>query len=295
MAGLALAATPGCAYLQERARQQEPQPDRQLPQYVRLTGSQSVEGLGRASGAFERDGFVYLTGDANTGVIRQYRLDRAGESPQLRYTGVEIKLTKDGQDLIPSPTGVTYRPESGTWIGNSVRGRGTLFHVDFDKLLADRTLDRAVRHTVNDDAAVRGSRPEFVQANGRWLLATADASDTDASVRLYDPAELARAASTKESGVLVSRFRCGPRVRSLSWVPGPRLLAVGQNRETTGGWRVTFAPLEAGDDLRRFRGVDLPPASTLAGLTVLSDGRTVVMVSPDSAENVRFGEIVDRP
>ena len=46
--------------------------------------------------------------------------------------------------------------------------------------------------TIEDDAAVNGCRPEFVQVNGRTLLATADYGDVRPEIRLLDPEALLR-------------------------------------------------------------------------------------------------------
>src|ERR1700733_6523815 len=80
---------------------------------VHLQSSQTCEKLGACQGASEHDGFVYLYGDANPGVIRQYTV-AAGEVPHLEYTGLEISLTRAGVNLINHPTGLTWNPQFGT-------------------------------------------------------------------------------------------------------------------------------------------------------------------------------------
>ena len=86
---------------------------------VSILGVQTLEKLGACQGASQHDGFVYLYGDANPGVIRQYTVD-AGPVPKLQYTGLEIALTRNGVNLINHPTGLTWNPQFGTYLGNTI-------------------------------------------------------------------------------------------------------------------------------------------------------------------------------
>jgi hypothetical protein len=49
---------------------------------------------------------------------------------------------------------------------------------------------------IQDDAAVNGCRPEFVQLKGKVYLATVDYGDVRPEVRLYDPEKLLAARLT---------------------------------------------------------------------------------------------------
>jgi len=83
------------------------QPSAACSIHVEILAQQSCEGLGACQGASVHDGFVYLYGDlyqkdhqSGPGVIRQYdfRPDEHG-IPRLTYTGLEIRLTRHGDNL----------------------------------------------------------------------------------------------------------------------------------------------------------------------------------------------------
>ena len=181
---------------------------------VAVESVQTCDGLGRCQGASEHDGSLWLYGDAQpNGVIRQYAVDHdaAGE-PHVRYTGLQIDLTLHGVNLINHPTGLTWNPEFGCYLGNTITKTktGTIYHLDWPRMLIDRNLDHAVLGETNDDLAVQGCRPEFVRHGDRWLLATADYGHVRNAVRLYDPERLATALHTSDPGVAVTAFPCGP-------------------------------------------------------------------------------------
>ncbi len=259
---------------------------------VRLEGPQTVPGIGAGQGAAVHDGFVYLYGDAGTGVIREYRSVTTPDGRgRLDYTGREVRLTRDGEDLIPHPTGLTFHPEHGTFLGNTVAGKGTIFHLDWEAALADGRLDRAVLNAAQDDLAVNGCRPEYVEVDGRWLIATADYGAEDNAIRLCDPVMLARVDRTSRPGVLIRQYRCGPFVQSLCWVDQAKRLVLAQNQVAGLRYRLSVVRLDGPQDVRGSPAVDLDhPRDELEGFVMIGEGRCL-LVSSSWSDNVWFAEI----
>jgi len=251
---------------------------------------QTVPGTGAGQGVFLRDGFVYLFGDAETGVIRECTLHST--RPFLRPTGRDIRLTVRGKDIAPHPTGLTHHPLFGTFLGDTVAQKGTIFMIDWDGALMQGTLDGAVLATIRDDAAFNGTRPEFVRYLGRWWIATSDYGNAGNEVRLYDPARLARAERTSEPGVVAHRFACGPFVQSLRWIDETDTLVLVQNQIVGLRYRLSFADLASlpeNGDLRAVPVLDLAqPTDELQGFTPLPDGRWLFF-NASRADNVWFG------
>ena len=251
---------------------------------VTVASVQTCDGLGRCQGASLHDGFLWLYGDAQpNGVIRQYAVDHpAGGPPRVRYTGLEIDLTVRGVNLINHPTGLTWNPASGCFLGNTITATktGTIYHLDWPRMVADRNLDHAVLNATNDDLAVQGCRPEFVRRGGRWLLATADYGGVRNAVRLYDPSRLAVAARTSEPGVLVDRLPCGPWVQQLHWVDDRGLLVLVENQVEGRRWRLVAANLGSTADLRTVTPYDaLPRGDELEGFSLIDPGHCVLVTS----------------
>ncbi len=145
-----------------------------------------------------RDGKVYAYGDVwganpRVGVIREYDLD-------LRPTGREVWLRKAGKPLILHPTGLTWDARFGTFLGDTVNKKATIYRLDWERAWHDGNLDSAVLDAIEDDAAVNGCRPEFVTVGGRTLLATADYGDVRPEIRLLDPEALLKAATDQRPG-----------------------------------------------------------------------------------------------
>jgi hypothetical protein len=260
---------------------------------VTILGVQTCDHLGACQGASEHDGFVYLYGDANPGVIRQYVVT-GGDSPHLDYTGLEISLTRNGVNLINHPTGLTWNPQFGTYLGNTVTKtkRGTIYHLDWPKMLIEKNLDHAVLNAVDDDLAVQGCRPEFVRKGDRWLLATADYGNVNNAVRIYDPAKLATATKTSEPGVLVEQHPCGAFVQQLHWVDSRQTLLIIENQIVGRRWRlVPVDDLWHTPDLRPIKPYDdLPGLDELEGFTML-DPRHCVLVTSSRANNCTVATI----
>jgi hypothetical protein len=247
----------------------------------------TVTGIGAGQGVEVRDGKVYLYGDANTGVVREY--DVVGNNA-LGFTGRQILLTAGGRDLASHPTGLTVMPGVGTLLGDTVSGQGTIFMIDWARALANGTLDGAVQATVADDLAVNGTRPEFVRVGQRWLVATADYGSLANEVRLYDPERLKTAVRTSEPGVLVYRFRSSPYVQTLHWLDAPGLLVLVQNQREAEGWRLTIIDLArsiaAGQEVVT-QMINLSPRDELEGFHLLDAGRGLFLTS-SAVFNVYF-------
>ena len=120
---------------------------------------------------------MYLYGDREVGVIRAYTVG----ADSLTYAGQEIKLTERGQDVTNHPTGLAWNGHGPTFMGNSIRlnpegtqWRAVIYCFDWPGLLRTGALDGNLRQTIEDDAAIQGSRPGYVQLQGRWYVATAD-------------------------------------------------------------------------------------------------------------------------
>ncbi len=250
----------------------------------------TIGGIGAGQGVEMRDGKIYLYGDGSTGVVREY--DLVGTSG-LSYTSRQIQLTVGGRDLVPHPTGLSIAPGMDTVLGNTVSEQGTILMIDWERALANGTLDGAVQATIADDLAANGTRPEYVRVGGRWLIATADYGAQRNEIRLYDPVRLKAAARTSEPGVLLHRFPSSPWVQTLHWLDEPGLLVLVQNQTSGAGWRLTVVDLarsiEAGEQIVT-RTTDLAPANELEGFHVVAPGRGLFLTST-SQFNVYFASV----
>ena len=82
----------------------------------------TVEGLGAMQGASFHAGKVYLYGDCynvkpRVGVIREYSSD-------FKATGRVIWLRDKDRPLLRHPTGLTWHGRWGTFLGDTVAGKG---------------------------------------------------------------------------------------------------------------------------------------------------------------------------
>ncbi len=256
---------------------------------IQLGEKQTSASLGACQGASQHDGYIYLYGDAKPGVIRQYMF-MTGCPPRLVFTGVEIALTFHGQNLINHPTGLTWNPEFGTYLGNTITAtkKGTIYHLDWPRLLIDRNLDNAILNTIDDDLAVQGCRPEFVRKGQHWLLATSDYGQANNAVRYYEPAKLIDAHRTSEPGVLVQSIPCGPWVQQLHWIDELQTLLIIQNTRAGRGWQVTSVAPWMLHDYRKAHRLILPGEDELEGFTCLSADQCVLVTSSRN-NNITFG------
>lgn len=259
---------------------------------VSLVTSHTIDSLGACQGASYLDGKVYLYGDREVGMMREF--SQKGDS--LHYTGKEIRLTVDGKDVINHPTGIARHGKLPVFIGNSIRlnaegtlWRAVIYEVDWEGLLKTGTLNGNLVHTIEDDACIQGTRPEYVQYNGEWLVATADYGDKRNEVRLYDPAVLQKVDKTSTPGVLVKKFTCGPWVQNLHWVPEKGVLVLIQNQIEGRRWRLTFVDLkkslQKGEQVV-LNSVDIDKADELEGFTFTGGSSKGVAVTSSRKSNV---------
>lgn len=302
-----------------------PAATRSITPELTLLASQTVPGFGAGQGVFLDRGFVYLYGDRydrtnGPGVVREYRfLDESHpRGPALEYTGREILLTSGAGDTLvdvaPHPTGLTRLDDRRVLLGDTVRQRGNIFVVDWDRALRQGTLDGAVLHMLNDDRAFNGTRPErLALPSGRTAVATSDYGDRANQIRFYDPDELTRAVRSSSPGVLLGEAWSGPFVQTLHWWEEAGLLVKVQNQIPGLRWRLTFVePSLGAGDYRVFEPVDLDfPTDELEGFGVLPAGaaggavseagwRYCVLLSAMREDNVWIGRIAlperaDRP
>jgi hypothetical protein len=198
--------------------------------------ARTMEGLGAMQGASFHDGKVYLYGDCydvkpRVGVIREYSLD-------YQPTGKVIWLRNKEKPLLRHPTGLTWHPRWGTFLGDTVDRKGIIYRLDWERALADGDLSRAVLAVIEDDAGVNGCRPEFVSLDGKDLIATADYGNVRPEVRLYDPERLLAAQRTSAPGVVVHRVLSAPYVQNLHWDGDTRQLTCVLNVIEGRGWRL---------------------------------------------------------
>ena len=248
----------------------------------------TAEGIGAGQGVEVRDGFVYLYGDADTGVIREFKVV---DKPRLTLepTGRLIRLTREGKDLVPHPTGLTWHEAYGTFIGDTVAGKGTIYHIDWQRALANGNLDHAVLNVCIDDAAVNGTRPEFVEVDNRWFIATSDYGNVDNAVRLYDPVRLSKASRTTERGVMVASYPCTPWVQNVHWLEDHGVLALVQNQIVGLRWRVTFVDGWSKQAFADARPVDFDlPDDELEGMSMIDGDMGVLMTSSSRTNTALF-------
>lgn len=264
------------------------------PVEVIIHRSLSIDSLGACQGVHYQHGKVYLYGDREIGMMREYIPGK----DTLLYTGNEYKLTVDGKDLINHPTGIAYNGSGPTFIGNSIRlnAEGTawkavIYCIDWEGLLKTHTLDGNIKQTIDDDACIQGTRPEYVKYKGKWYVATADYGNKSNEVRLYNPDRLKAVTHTKEDGVLFKKFSCGPWVQNLHWIPGKNILVLVQNQIEGRRWRLTYLDLEksiASGQASVIKTIDLDKQDELEGFSFLNTTETGIAVTSSRSNNVHF-------
>ncbi len=264
---------------------------------MQISHSYSIDSLGACQGASYQDGRVFLYGDREVGVIREYKAD--GDS--LTYLKKEYRLTQGDTDVINHPTGIAYNGKDPVFIGNSIRlnKEGTLWKaviycVNWKGLLKTGTLDGNLLNTIDDDTCIQGTRPEYVQYGNKWYVATADYGDKKNEVRLYDPSLLAHAKKTSEKGVLVKKFTCTPWVQNLKWIGDKGLLVLIQNQIEGRKWRFTYIDLKRSIERgtqQVVKVVDIDREDELEGFTFLGKPSKGVAVSSSRRNNVNIMNI----
>ncbi len=266
-----------------------------VPTVTLFKNASTFADVGAGQGLTVNGNLVYIYGDAKTGVIREATFDRG--TGHLVPTGRDVRLTIDGEDVAPHPTGLTIRDGMPTFMGDTVNRRGVIHVIDFAKALSTGTLDGALIRSINDDAAVNGTRPCYAQVGGRWLIATSDYGNSNNVIRLYDPQRLLHATSTRDEGVLVHSFPCGPFVQNVFFIEktnrSPAMLVLVQNITPGLGWRLTMLDLEQSIKTNQaviLRMYDFTPKDELEGAAVLGK-ETLLLISASSKDNVRVGLI----
>jgi hypothetical protein len=262
---------------------------------IAINRETTIDSLGACQGVAYLKGRVFLYGDRETGVIREFKL----RNDSLVYINKEYKLTLKGEDVIGHPTGIAYHGTGPAFIGNSVRlnAEGTrwkavIYQVNWKGLLQTGTLNGNLLSTIDDDACIQGARPEYVQYNGKWYVATADYGDHGNEVRLYDSQKLAKCKKTSEAGVLFKKFTCTPWVQNLYWVASKGVLILIQNQVEGRKWRFTyvdFAKSVAAGKMQVIKQVDLDNrADELEGFTFLNDIQKGIAVTSARKNNVNY-------
>ena len=254
----------------------------------------TIDSLGACQGISYQHGRIFLYGDRETGMIREYKMK--GDS--LVYQHREYSLTKDGKDVINHPTGIAWNGKGPTFIGNSIRlnAEGTkwkavIYAVDWKGLLKTHTLDHQIINTIEDDACIQGTRPEYVQYNGKWYVATADYGSRNNEVRLYDPEALSKASKTSDKGVLVKKFSCTAWVQNLHWIAEKNVLVLIQNQVEGRKWRLTYIDFRKSVETGKqqvIKEVDFDKEDELEGFSFAGNLTDGIAVSSSKNNNVTF-------
>jgi len=264
---------------------------------MNIRQSFKLDSLGACQGISYQQGRIFLYGDREVGVIREY----AKQGDSLIHVNQEMKLTLNGKNVINHPTGIAFNGKNEVFIGNTIRlnKEGTLWKaviycIDWKGLQHTGTLDGNIINTVEDDTCIQGARPEYVQYKKKWYVATADYGNKGNEVRLYDPATLRKAAKTSDAGVLVKKFTCTPWVQNLKWVPEKGILVLIQNQIEGRKWRFTYVDLNKSIETGKqevIKVVDLDPADELEGFTFLNsitDGIAVTSSRKNNVSNIHI-------
>lgn len=259
-----------------------------------ISNTFTLDSLGACQGISRQNGKYFLYGDREVGVMREYKLG----PDTLIDEHQEYRFTIDGKNIIKHPTGIAYRKGLPTIVGNSVRqnAEGTiwkalLYSINWDGFLKTKTLDGNLIQTIEDDACIQGSRPEYVPYKGKWYVATADYGDKQNQVRLYDPEALRTAAKTSEKGVLYKTFKCGPWVQNLHWDAENGKLILVQNQIEGRKWKLTWLDLdksiESGKEVI-LNVVTPDPQDELEGFTFTNDSKKGIAVTSSKKNNISF-------
>lgn len=257
---------------------------------VEIVAQQTITDIGAGQGIYRdsQTALIYLYGDAQTGIVREYRVEGITDlSPRLRPTGRVLILTRHGEDIVPHPTGLT-RSGGFTFLGDTVNQRGVIWAIDWDRAWRDGNLDNAILNQVVDDTAFNGTRPEFVRSAGQWVIATGDYGDARNELRTLDPERLMVASRTSARDTLLSRSPSGPFVQTIHSIEDRDLIVLVQNQTPGLGYRLTFGRIPAHGTWEVIDVIDLPsPTDELEGFAYLGNGWGV-MLSAMRENNVTF-------
>jgi len=260
----------------------------------KINRTTTLDSLGACQGISYQDGKYFLYGDREVGVMRSYRIN----SDTLIYDGNEYKFTVNGENAIKHPTGIAYHKGLPTFVGNSVKlnpegtkWKAVINQINWEGFLKKKNLDENLISTIDDDACIQGTRPEYVKHKGKWLVATADYGNKNNEVRLYDPKLLAKAKNTNEKGVLVKRFTCSAWVQNLYWLDKKGILVLVQNQIEGRKWRLTFLDLEksiADGKESVIDVIDTDKADELEGFIFGENAQNGIAVSSSRKNNLSF-------
>jgi hypothetical protein len=260
--------------------------------------SLTIDSLGACQGVSYQQGKAYLYGDREVGMIRQFSI--RGDS--VIYLNNECKLTIDGKNIINHPTGIAYNGNGPAFMGNSVRlnkegtvWKAVIYCVDWEGMWKSHTLDGNLLKTIDDDACIQGTRPEYVKYHHKWYVATADYGNHGNEVRLYDPEKLKTCAKTSEPGVLYKKFTCTPWVQNLNWVAGKGILVLVQNQIEGRKWRFTYVDLEKSIDSGKQEVIKVTDidrrADELEGFALTGSNTKGIAVTSSRKNNVNFMKV----
>lgn len=260
-----------------------------------ITHSITIDSLGACQGISYQNGRIFLYGDREVGMIREFKL--VGDS--LTYTNKEYKLTQNGQDVINHPTGIAYNGTGPTFMGNSIRlnkegtkWKAVIYCIDWKGLLKTGTLDGNLINTIDDDACIQGTRPEYVKYNNKWYVATADYGNNGNEVRLYDPETLKTASKTSEKGVLFKKFTCTAWVQNLYYLADKGILVLIQNQTEGRKWRFTYVDLKKSIETGQqqvIKTVDINERlDELEGFAFTGTGKRGIAVTSSRKNNVNY-------
>lgn len=259
---------------------------------MQLQGSFTIDSLGACQGISYQQGRLFLYGDREVGMIREYKTDH----DSLVWLHKEYRLTLNDTDVINHPTGIAWNGKGPVFMGNSIRlnpegtrWKAMIYCINWEGLLHSGTLDGNLLNTIEDDTCVQGTRPEYVQYNNKWYVATADYGNKRNEVRLYNPQLLQHARKTSEQGVLVKKFQCTPWVQNLQWIPGKGVLVLIQNQEEGRKWRFTYVDLKKSIETGTQQVIsvaDIDRSDELEGFTFLGSPEKGIAVTSSRKNNV---------
>jgi hypothetical protein len=255
----------------------------------------TVDSLGACQGVSYQNGRIFLYGDREVGVIREFKMI----NDSLVYQHKEVKLTLNGQEVINHPTGIAFNGSKLVFIGNSVRlnaagtkWKAVIYCVNWEGLLKSGTLDGNLINTIEDDACIQGTRPEYVKYNSKWYVATADYGDHGNEVRLLDPEKLKSALKTSDTGVVYKKFTCAPWVQNLHWIADKGVLVLIQNKIEGRQWRFTYVDLkksiETGKQVVVSQADNIDRADELEGFAFIGGMKKGIAVTSSPKNNVNF-------
>ena len=259
---------------------------------MKIDHSFNIDSLGACQGISYQNGRIFLYGDREVGVIREYKLQ--GDS--LVHVNKEMRLTINDTDLVNHPTGLAVHGTDPVFIGNSIRlnKEGTLWKaviycIDWKGLQRTGSLDGNLLNTIDDDTCIQGTRPEYIQYKKKWYVATADYGEKTNEVRLYDPATLKKAKKTSDKGVLYKKFSCTAWVQNLHWMNDRGILVLIQNQIEGRKWRFTYIDLEKSIETGKqqvIKVVDIDRGDELEGFSFLNNYNSGIGVSSSRRNNV---------